>query len=43
MAPKIRFNILLDQDVLDDLDKKRDLIPRSAYIERLIKKDLGLE
>lgn len=37
---KIRFTVLLEPDVLAALDKKRDLIPRSAYIERLVENDL---
>jgi metal-responsive CopG/Arc/MetJ family transcriptional regulator len=39
MAKK-KIQISVDEDLLDKLDKKAGLIPRSAYINELIRKDL---
>lgn len=35
-----RIQISLDEDQLKKLDKKRGLVPRSAYIRELINKDI---
>jgi hypothetical protein len=37
---KQRINILIDEETLKKLDIKRGLIPRSAYVDHLIKQDL---
>ena len=37
------INITVDEMVLFELNRRRPLIPRSAYIEHLLRVDLGLE
>lgn len=35
-----QYNISLDTDVVDEFDNMRDLIPRSAYLNRLMKDEI---
>ena len=36
--PKIKLSITLSEELIEDIDKKRGLIPRSAYIEHALQK-----
>jgi len=35
---KVRFSITLDKDLVEKIDKKRNDIPRSSYLNKLLKK-----
>ncbi len=37
---KVRFSITLDKDVLKKLDKIRNDVPRSTYINEILKNNL---
>jgi len=34
---KVRFSVTLDKDLVKKIDKKRKLISRSAYINKILK------
>ena len=38
---KARFSITLDEDVLEELDKIRNDIPRSTYINKILKNNFS--
>lgn len=40
MCMKKRIDITLDEEVIEELDKKRKLVPRSPYINEVLKKHL---
>jgi metal-responsive CopG/Arc/MetJ family transcriptional regulator len=37
---KIKINVTVDEELIEKLDKKRGLIPRSTYINELIRNDV---
>jgi metal-responsive CopG/Arc/MetJ family transcriptional regulator len=40
---KTRVSVSMDVDVLRELDQHRSLIPRSAYLERLVRESLATD
>jgi len=40
---KRAVNVTLDEAVLFEMNRRKPLIPRSAYVEHLLRIDLGLE
>ena len=38
---KKRFSVTIDEELVEKIDKERGLVPRSAYIEKILRDAIG--